>query len=128
MSLRLFRFAPALLVTVTMTFAADVSTDYDRHADFSNIHTYSWIGVRAGDQLWQDRIMQVVDSAFAAKGSAPGNGARHFGDLLHGIPSLAVAWVSWHWRGHDSKPEKNDKKLEEAVEKMFMHFPPATEG
>src|SRR5579862_9652884 len=65
---RLFRLAPALLVTAAITFAADVSTDYDHHADFSSIHTYSWIGVRAGDQLWQDRIMRAVDSALAAKG------------------------------------------------------------
>jgi hypothetical protein len=37
------------------------------------------------------------------------------------------------WRGVaqdtlSSKPEKNDKKLEEATEKMFDHFPPKSKG
>ena len=37
------------------------------------------------------------------------------------------------WRGTatevlSSKPEKNDKKLEESVEHMFKHFPPESKG
>jgi hypothetical protein len=27
-----------------------------------------------------------------------------------------------------SKPEKNEKKMEEAVDKMFKHFPPPAKG
>jgi hypothetical protein len=45
-----------------------VHTDFDHHADFSKYHTYSWIGVRAGNSLWQDRITQAVDAALAARG------------------------------------------------------------
>jgi hypothetical protein len=47
---------------------ASTHTDYDHHADFSHYRTYSWIGVRAGNPLWQPRIQQAVDSALAAKG------------------------------------------------------------
>lgn len=47
---------------------ASVSTDYDKSADFSKYHTYSWIGVKAGNQLWQDRIQQDVDQQLTAKG------------------------------------------------------------
>jgi hypothetical protein len=37
------------------------------------------------------------------------------------------------WRGTaseviSSKPDKNDKKLNDTVEKMFKHFPPPSKG
>ena len=47
---------------------AAVQTDYDHKADFGRYHTYSWIGVKAGNSLWQQRIMNAVDSQMAAKG------------------------------------------------------------
>jgi Domain of unknown function (DUF4136) len=63
------KIASAALLTASacLLFAA-VHTDYDHKADFSKYHTYSWIGVSAGNSLWQDRITQAVDSALAAKG------------------------------------------------------------
>jgi hypothetical protein len=48
--------------------ANDVTTDYDHKVDFGRYHTYSWIGVRAGNSLWQDRIMAAIDNDLAAKG------------------------------------------------------------
>jgi len=69
MKLSIGRFLlPAVVGTVCLAFAPDVSTDYNHKADFSRYHTYSWIGVRAGNSLWQDRIMSAVDSQLAAKG------------------------------------------------------------
>ena len=59
--------AAALLISAGFLFAA-IRTDYDHKADFSHYHTYSWIGVQAGNSLWQSRIQQAVDSALAAKG------------------------------------------------------------
>ena len=59
--------AAALLTSACLLYAA-VHTDYDHKADFSRYHTYSWIGVNAGNSLWQSRITQGVDSALAAKG------------------------------------------------------------
>jgi hypothetical protein len=60
---------PAVLAgALCVAYAASVHTDYDHKADFSRYRTYSWIGVRAGNSLWQDRIMGAVDSQLAAKG------------------------------------------------------------
>ena len=58
---------PAVIGAACVAFAA-VHTDYDHKADFGRYHTYSWIGVRAGNSLWQDRIAGAVDSQLAAKG------------------------------------------------------------
>ncbi len=55
-------------MVVSAAFAADVTTDYNHHVNFGSYHTYSWIGVNAGNSLWQGRIMRAVDSALAAKG------------------------------------------------------------
>jgi hypothetical protein len=59
---------PIAAAFACMAWAASISTDYDHHADFGHYHTYSWIGVKAGDSLWQDRIMSAIDSQLAAKG------------------------------------------------------------
>ena len=58
---------PAALLAAGAVYAA-VQTDYDHKADFGRYHTYSWIGVKAGNSLWQQRIMGAVDSQMAAKG------------------------------------------------------------
>ena len=68
MQARISRFLlPAVIAAACVAFAA-VRTDYDHKADFGRYRTYSWIGVRAGNGLWQDRIMGAVDSELAAKG------------------------------------------------------------
>jgi hypothetical protein len=59
--------AAFLITSACLVFAA-VHTDYDKKADFSKYHSYSWIGVNAGNSLWQNRITQAVDSALSAKG------------------------------------------------------------
>ena len=154
---------------------AKVSTDYDHKADFSRYHTYSWIGVRTGNSLWQERIMGAVDSQLAAKGwTKVGSGGEAsisaFGKTVErdnmqtfydGFPGWG--WHGWGgmgtatttvipervgnltidvfdsttkkliWRGTasdtlSSKPEKNDKKLDKAVEEMFEHFPPSAKS
>lgn len=47
---------------------ASVKTDYDHETDFSKYKTYSWINVKATDDLWRDRIESAVDSQLSAKG------------------------------------------------------------
>lgn len=162
---------PAVLGVAAVALAA-IHTDFDHHADFSKYHTYSWIGVRAGNSLWQDRITSAVDSQLAAKGlqrvgsggdlavsafgkvnerdtlqtfydGFPGWGWRGWGggmgmattevepervgnlnvDLFDGASKQLI------WRGSASdtltgKPEKNEKKMDQEVAKMFDHFPP----
>jgi len=164
-----------LAAAALVAFDADVSVDYDHHADFSRIHTYSWIGARASNELWQDRITQAVDQDLTAKGwqkVASGGDAvvSAFGrtterDTLQTYYDGFPGW-GWHgwggmgtattsvipekvgnltvdiFDGHNkqlifrgtasdvvsSKPEKNEKKLTEALDKMFKHFPPAEKG
>jgi len=163
--------APVALIAAALVFAAEVSTDYDHHADFSRIHTYSWIGVRAGSSLWQDRITKAVDSSLSAKGwqrvesggdasvsafsrvtekdtletfynGFPGWGWRGWGGMGTATTEVVPARVGnltvdifngqtkqLIFRGRasnvlSSKAEKNDRKMDEAVDKMFKHFPP----
>jgi hypothetical protein len=113
-----------------------VRTDYDHKADFEKYRTYSWLQAKASDSLWENRIMEAVDSQLAARGwtkavsggdaSVAGVGTTRneptFTPFYDGMPG-------WRWRGVasdtlSSKPEKNDKKLDEAVQKMFDKFPP----
>jgi hypothetical protein len=57
-----------LLLGSLPALAAQINTDYDHTANFSQYKTYSWIKVKAGDSLWADRIQQDVDAQLAAKG------------------------------------------------------------
>ncbi|MGA2601149.1 MAG: DUF4136 domain-containing protein [Bryobacteraceae bacterium] len=65
---RILRYAALGAVTTCILFAAKVTTDYDHSADFGQYHTYSWERVKAGDQLWADRITRDVDQQLSAKG------------------------------------------------------------
>lgn len=169
------RLMPALLGLALVAFAAEVSTDFDHHADFGRYHTYSWIGAHAGNSLWQERIMNAVDGQLAAKGwtKVPSGGdatVSAFGHLSERdtLETYYTGFPGWGWRGWagmgsattevvpekvgnltvdifdsgskqlifrgraseavSSKPDKNEKKMEEAVDKMFKHFPPPAKG
>jgi hypothetical protein len=167
---------PGLLAGALVLFAADVSTDYNHHADFGKYHTYSWIAVKAGNSLWQDRIREAVDKDLSAKGwqkvksggdaavsafgrtSEPGTLQTYY----DGFPGWG--WRGWAgmgtsttevvtekvgnltidifdgqtkqliWRGQAAQaitgnnPEKNEHKLDDAVDKMFKEFPPKSKG
>jgi hypothetical protein len=60
-------FAATSLLFATASFA-QVKTDYDRSADFSQYKTYSWEKVQTQNPLWVDRIKTAVNAALAAKG------------------------------------------------------------
>ena len=163
---------PALLGVVSLAFAVSVHTDYDHKADFGHYRTYSWIGVNAGNSLWQDRIMGAVDSQLAAKGltrvdSGGDVAVSSFGKTTEQdtMETFYNGFPGWRWGGFgtattevipqrvgnitvdlfdgaskrllwrgtatdtlSSKPDKNDKKLEHAVQEMFDHFPPHSKG
>jgi len=166
-------FLPLFTVAV-VAFAAEVSSDYNHHADFAKFHTYSWIGVHANN-LWQDRIMHAVDAQLSAKGwsrvESGGDAAvSAFGRVTEQdtLETFYNGFPGWGWRGWggmgtattnvvpervgnltvdifdgsnkqlvwrssasevvSSKPEKNERKMEDAVEKMFKHFPPPSKG
>lgn len=68
-SLKMIALAAALCLSAGLyTFAADIKTDYDHHADFSRIHTYSWGQVNTSNPLYVDRIKEAVDKDLQAKG------------------------------------------------------------
>lgn len=56
------------LLGACLILAAKVTTDYSHSANFGQYHTYYWAKVKAGDQLWEDRIQRDVDQQLAAKG------------------------------------------------------------
>jgi hypothetical protein len=158
----------ALLFLASLSWAQEVKTDYDHHANFSQYHTYYWEKVKTTDPLWQSRIQDAVDHALQAKGwqrvesgadiAITAVGSTHnqreyqtfydglggwrwggFGETTtqvenYAVGSLVVDLYDAHnrqliWRGVSSdslsdKPEKNEKKLDKAVDKMFDHFPP----
>src|SRR5690348_17083202 len=97
---------PAVLVGALALFAADVSTDYDHHADFAKYHTYSWLGVKAGNSLWQDRIQSAVDKDLQAKGWQR---VRSGGDAVvsafgrtseqQTLETYYNGFPGWGWRG-----------------------------
>ena len=160
------------LLAAALVFAK-VSTDYSHSTDFSRYRTYSWISAKAGNSLWQDRIMQAVDSQLAAKGwsKVPSGGdasVAAFGATRseQTLQTFYDGFPGWYWQGFDGvatttvqnvpvgtldvdifdsgskkliwrgsasetlseKPEKNEHKLEKAVEDMFEHFPPPSRG
>jgi hypothetical protein len=96
---------PAVLGAAALAFAA-VNTDYDHHVDFARYHTYSWIGVRAGNSLWQDRITAAVDSSLQAKGwqRVPSGGdaaVSAFGRTTEqdSLETFYNGFPGWGWRG-----------------------------
>jgi len=53
------------------------------------------------------------------------------GDLTVDVFDSGTKQLIWRGRASEvvsSKPEKNEKKLDEAVDKMFKHFPPPAKG
>jgi uncharacterized protein DUF4136 len=104
------RSCSAYLVSATLfaslAAAAAVSTDYDHKANFGRYHTYSWIGVKAGDTLRQERIMAAVDSNLARKGwtKVPSNGdaaVSAFGKTREEdtLQSFYDSFPGWGWYG-----------------------------
>jgi hypothetical protein len=102
---RLLGFIPVAAAFACIAWAASVSTDYDHKADFAKYHTYSWLGVKAGNSLWQDRITTAVDAQLAAKGwtKAPSGGdasVSAFGRLTEQetMETFYDGFPGWGWR------------------------------
>jgi hypothetical protein len=157
-----------VLALATTAFSADIKTDFDHHANFSQYKTYSWAKVDTPDPLWNDRVKQAIDRALQTKGwqevqsegdvSVVAVGATRDKPTLETFYNGFDGWL-WSgfadattyvehytegtlvvdmfdtkskkliWRGSatdalSGKPEKDEKKLDKAVSKMFEHFPP----
>ena len=101
------RYLFPLAAGLCMLGAAELKTDYDHHADFARYHTYSWMQVKAGNDLWVNRIQQDVDAQLAARGlqRVPSGGdlaVSAFGST-HNQQSLETFYNGfgggWFWRG-----------------------------
>ncbi len=98
---------PSAVFIGAVVVLAAVKTDYDHSADFGKYRTYSWVNVKAGNELWVDRIERAVDSQLSAKGwsKVPSGGdasVTAFGST-HNQRSLQTFYDGlgggWGWRG-----------------------------
>lgn len=166
--IRFLTFVAVVLAVASTAFCAEVTTDFDHHANFSQYKTYSFAKVETPDPLWDDRVKEAIERALSAKGwtqvpsggdvSIMAVGMTHerptlqtfydgfdgwlwggFGESYttvehYSVGTLVVDIFDTHtkkllWRGSATdvltgKPNKDEKKLEKAVSKMFDHFPP----
>jgi hypothetical protein len=167
--------AAALAFLTTTAAAQEVSYDFDKSADFSTLHNYTWVhGTPVNDELNHKRIVGAIDEQLGAKGLHRVEG-RDGADVLiayhavfardlqiHGMSSgwggyrvgpsrsgtarveqvvvgtLVIEVIdartgSTIWRGIASReidvnasPEKREKNIDKAAQKLFKHYPPTT--
>ena len=155
--------------------AQDISYDYDKRADFSQLKTYAWVRwTNLSDELNHKRIVDALETQLAAEGfvevepganpdvlvayhtsfsgeleitgNATGWAGYRFGPGRSGsarveevvIGTLYVDIVNARtntlvWRGIATKeidanasPEKREKNINKAAEKLFKKYPPAS--
>ncbi len=61
-------FGGLLVSAGIAAYAAEVRTDFDKHADFSRIHNYCWGQVSTADPLYETRIKDQVKKDLESKG------------------------------------------------------------
>ena len=169
-----------LLVAPALLLAQKVTYDFDKNEDFTKFKTYALKeGTPVGQKLIDDRIIDAINSALAAKGltkadanpdvvvvyhttfdkqkdissfsSGFGGGYGPYGygwgggfnststttqvrDILVGTLVIDMADAKKNaivWRGMGvkeinttAKPEKRDKSIKSAVDKIFKNYPP----
>jgi len=102
----------AVLAIATVAALADnVKTDFDKNADFSRIHTYSWGQVKTSNPLYQTRIKEAVDRDLQGKGwqMVPSGGdatvfatgeVHNQTELQTTYDNFGPGWGGgWGWRG-----------------------------
>jgi Domain of unknown function (DUF4136) len=57
-----------MLLCAASLSAQKVTTDYNKGTDFSQFKTYYWAKVQAPNDLWSQRIRDMVDQALQSKG------------------------------------------------------------
>ncbi len=105
MKSRLSRFMIPMTIGIVCVAYASVKTDYDHKAPFSRYKTYSWVGVKAGNSLWENRITEAVDNQLSAKGwskvASGGDAAvSAFGKTTERdtMESFYTGFPGWGWR------------------------------
>ncbi len=113
----------------------EVKTDYSHHVNFNQFHTYSWIKVQAGNQLWVPRIKRAVDQQLSAKGwtMVPTGGqvaVSAFGSTKD-EPSMETFYDGlgggWGWRGFGGEGIATTTTINNEVGTLTIDmFDPAT--
>ena len=169
----------AILMIPALAAAQKVSYDFNKSANFAGFKTYAHKdGTKVGQQLIDERIVNAIDAAMAAKGftksetpdvfvvyhvafdkekdistfsSGYGGGYGPYGygwgggwgggstttqvrDILVGTMVIDLADAKGNqlaWRGMgvkeidtQAKPDKRDKSITNAVNKIFKNYPP----
>lgn len=89
------------------SFAQEVKTDYDHHANFAGYRTYSWEKVQTRDPLLVDRIKDAVNRDLTAKGwsqvDSGGDVCIVAMDITRNQQTLNTFYDGfgggWRWRG-----------------------------
>ena len=69
MGIRMFLTSASLMMLGTVAIAQNVTSDFDRSADFAKFKAYTWVrGTNVSDQLNHNRIVRAVDAQLAARG------------------------------------------------------------
>ena len=83
-----FAISIAALLLKAITTWANITTDYDHHADFAHYKTYSFGKILTGDGLWDDRLKAAVAGQMAAKGLTE---VRSGGDVVVSVRGGALS-------------------------------------
>ena len=145
---------PVLVAMLSTAVLADhVTVDYDHAMNFGHVRTYSWSKLQTSNSIWDGHLKDAINLELTAKGwtEVPSGGAvalvvvektsiwrwDGFGEPTVASGELGTLVVSMFdgkskhliWRGKvssdlSSNPDKNTKKLDKDVQKMFKNFPP----
>jgi hypothetical protein len=113
--------AIVLIGSSMSAFAANVRTDYDHTASFSQYNSYSWGKVTTSNPFYVTRIQQAVNSQLQAKGwqlmPSGGTVTVFATDQIHNQQELQTmydgfgggwglgwGWRSWGWNGGWADP------------------------
>ena len=60
----------SVLITLlaTLAFADHIAVDYDHHANFARLHTYSWGKVQTANSIWDARVKDAINTQLTARG------------------------------------------------------------
>lgn len=94
-------------LSICLALWAKTTTDEDHSANFTNYRTYSWLKVKATNQLWEERIKRDVDTQLVKKGWQPvpagGDAAVSAFAATHEQPQIETFYDGfgggWMWRG-----------------------------
>jgi len=99
-----------------IAYAADVHTDFDKHADFSRIRSYCWGQVSTANPMFEQRVRDAVDKNLQAKGWQQSSGGSCEAEVfakgdVHNQTELQTyytglgggwggrwGWGGWGWR------------------------------